>query len=107
MSPYTPVALVQTEQGVEIPIRVVSGASRNEIAGSRQGSLLVKTTAVPDKGKANRAIIELLAAELGLRKKDLDLVRGERHRNKCFLVRGTTTSVMEAKILSRIQPETE
>lgn len=107
MSAYTPVALVQTEQGVELPIRVVSGAARNEIAGSRQGSLLVRTTAIPEKGKANRAIIELLSAELGLRKKDLDLVRGERHRNKCFLVKGATTAVIEAKIQARMQPETE
>ena len=105
MSAYTPVALIQTEHGVEIPIRVVPGASRNEIGGSRQGALLVRTTAVPEKVKANRAIIELIAAALGLRKKDLDLIRGERHRNKCLLVKGARAAAIETKILSQIKPE--
>jgi len=105
VSSYTPVALVQTENGVELPIRVIPGASRNEIGGSREGALLVRITAAPEKGKANRAIVELLATAFDLRKKDLDLIRGERHRNKCFLLRGATLSGIEHKILSRINPE--
>ncbi|MGE4620215.1 MAG: DUF167 domain-containing protein [Planctomycetota bacterium] len=100
MSAYTPVALVQTKHGVELPVRAIPGASRNEIGGSREGALLVRITTAPEKGKANQAIIALLAEALDLRKKDLDLIRGERHRNKCFLLVGAELATIEEQILS-------
>ena len=102
MSSYTPVALVQTERGVELPVRAIAGASRNEIGGSREGALLVRVTTAPEKGKANRAIATLLADALGLCKKDLELIRGERHKNKCFLLQGAELSGIEQKLLTWI-----
>ena len=102
MSSYTPVALVQTERGVELPVRAIPGASRNEIGGSREGALLVRITTAPEKGKANRAIIDLLAEVLDLRKKDLVLIRGVRHKNKCFLLQGAELSGIEQKLLTWI-----
>ena len=98
MSSYTPVALVQTERGVELPVRAIPGASRNEIGGSREGALLVRITTAPEKGKANRAIIDLLAEVLGLRKKDLELIRGQRHKNKCFLLQGAKLSGIDERL---------
>ena len=102
MTSYTPVALVETERGVELPVRAIAGASRNEIGGSREGALLVRVTTAPEKGKANRAIATLLADALGLRKKDLELIRGERHKNKCFLLQGAELSGIEQKLLTWI-----
>jgi len=102
VSSYTPVALVQTERGVELPVRAIAGTSRNEIGGSREGALLVRVTTAPEKGKANHAIATLLADALGLRKKDLELIRGERHKNKCFLLQGAELSGIEQKLLTWI-----
>ena len=88
MSSYTPVALVQTEQGVELPVWAIAGSSRTEIGGVRDGSLIVRISSAAEKGKANRAIIDLLADVLELRKRDVVLMRGEHHRNKRMLLSG-------------------
>jgi uncharacterized protein YggU (UPF0235/DUF167 family) len=49
-------------------------------------SLSVKVTAAPDKGKANAAVITLLAKKLGIA--TLTLVKGETDRNKTFQFTG-------------------
>ena len=51
-------------------------------------SLAVKVTAVPDKGRANKAVIETLAKACRLPKSAFQLVSGETDRNKILLVTG-------------------
>ena len=58
----------------------------------------MRITTAPEKGKANRAIIDLLAEVLGLRKKDLELIRGQRHKNKCFLLQGAELSGIDERL---------
>jgi uncharacterized protein len=70
--------------GVLLDVTAIPKASRSEIAGFRNGALLVKVTAPPDKGKANVAIIALLAKAIGIPKSALELVSGETVRNKVF-----------------------
>ena len=74
-------------------VRVTPKASRNEVTGlytAAEGSvsLAVKVTAAPDKGKANAAVISLLAKKLGVAKSMLTLVKGETDRNKTFQFTG-------------------
>lgn len=47
-----------------------------------QAYLKVYVTAIPEKGKANKAIISLLAKKLDLAKSELELVYGEKDRRK-------------------------
>ena len=47
-------------------IRVTPRASANAVAGERDGALLVRVTASPVDGKANDAVIALLAKALGV-----------------------------------------
>ncbi|MDE0960914.1 MAG: DUF167 domain-containing protein [Planctomycetota bacterium] len=105
MSPYTPVSLIQTAQGVELPIRAMAGASRNEISGVRNGALVVRITTAPEKGQANRAIVELLAKTLEMRKKDLTWIRGERHRNKCILLCEADLTQVEQRLSEWTDPQ--
>ncbi len=49
-------------------------------------SMKVRITAVPDKGQANKAIIELLADFLNVAKSSIELLRGDTCRNKTFHV---------------------
>ena len=72
-----------------LAVRVTPKASRNEITGlytAADGavSLSVKVTAAPDKGKANAAVIKVLAKTLGLPNPPSILVKGETDRNKTF-----------------------
>jgi len=48
-------------------VRLVPRASRNAIAGVREGVLHVRVTAAPVNGAANRALLELLGKALRVR----------------------------------------
>jgi uncharacterized protein len=74
--------LLDTPRGLVLNIRATPKASRDEIAGLRNGALLVKVTAAPEKGKANAAVITLLAKTIGVPKSAFELVSGETDRNK-------------------------
>ena len=74
-------ALVDAEGGLEI--RVSPGASADAIILPAEGGVLaVRTTAPPEDGKANRAVLKLLAKALGRSASTLELVRGTTSRNK-------------------------
>ncbi len=62
-------------------LRVTPGA-RSEAIELGEGVLQVKVRAKPDDGKANRAVLELLADALGIGVSRLDLLRGATGRDK-------------------------
>lgn len=75
--------------GIELRIKVVPGASRSQIAGPLGNRLKVRVAAAPEGGKANRAIIDLLATWLGTAQ--VELIAGHGHAEKTVLVRGAAT----------------
>ena len=88
------IAIEPHPDGVILPVRAHAGARRNEIRGEQDGALKVSVTQAPEKGKANKAIIELLAKRLGLRKSQIELLSGETSPQKRFLVRAVTADVL-------------
>jgi uncharacterized protein len=74
--------LRNTPRGLVLSIRATPKAAKDEIAGIRNGALLVKVTAAPEKGKANAAVIGLFAKTIGVPKSAFDLVSGDTDRNK-------------------------
>jgi uncharacterized protein (TIGR00251 family) len=75
------------QEGTILPVRAKPGAKRNELIDERDSALLVGITAPPEHGKANEAIIELLASSLGLRRAQIELVGGHTAKIKRFLIR--------------------
>lgn len=71
--------------GAEINVRVTPKASRNAIV-AEDGTIRVYVTAVPEGGKANTAVVKLLAKALGVPKSRLTLIRGETARDKVFRI---------------------
>ena len=71
--------------GGEIAVRVTPRASRNAVERSDSG-IRVFVTAVPEGGRANAAVVKLLARALGVPKSSLRLVRGETGRDKVFRI---------------------
>lgn len=57
-------------------IKVVPGASRDQIVGWLGDALKIKVTAPPEKGKANEAVVTLLAKTLGVRCDTIEIVSG-------------------------------
>jgi uncharacterized protein len=71
-----------------LKVRVQSGASRNEIAGMRDGVVIVRVTAAPVEGKANKAACKLLAETCGIAPSSVEIVRGESRRDKVVRLGG-------------------
>jgi uncharacterized protein len=76
----------QVRGGIELRIKVVPGASRSEIVGVLADRLKVRIAAPPQRGKANAALLELLAAWLGTT--DLRLVAGHSGAQKTVHIAG-------------------
>lgn len=72
----------------DINVKIVPKSSRNEIIGEEESSYRIKVTAPPVDGKANRALISLLSKKLNTPKKDIEIIRGEKSRNKTVRVYG-------------------
>lgn len=89
-----------------LAVRVTPKASRDEVTGLRTAadgavSLAVKVTAPPDKGKANKAVIDAIAKAAGLPKSAFSVVSGETDRNKTLLVTGNPAG-LEALITLKL-----
>jgi uncharacterized protein YggU (UPF0235/DUF167 family) len=65
-------------------IKAKPGAREDRILGVRNGDLLVSVRAAPEGGKANEAIIKVLADALDLRKSDIILKAGAGSSHKTF-----------------------
>ena len=73
------------QPGTEIAVRVTPRAARNAVL--LDGDMIrVTVTVVPEDGKANAAVIKLLAKALGVAKSRLVLVRGASSRDKLFRI---------------------
>ncbi|MEE9201269.1 MAG: DUF167 domain-containing protein [Candidatus Brocadiales bacterium] len=81
----------KTKEGIIIPVKVQPGAKKNSIVGEWGGKLKLQVTAPPERGKANEAVVRLLASGLGLQKSRVRIVSGESSRDKRVLVEGVTS----------------
>ncbi len=80
----------QTAQGVTITVKVVPASSKTALAGILDGALKVKIAAQPEKGKANRQLIEFMASALGIKKKDITITAGQTNPLKQLLIANLT-----------------
>ncbi len=72
----------------QIRVRLTPRASRDEIAGWREGLLLVRVAAPPLAGEANTALERLLARGLRISKSAVRVVAGTRGREKTVAIEG-------------------
>lgn len=80
--------LVTTNSGVILSVRTQPGSSKNRIIGEYGGRLKLAVTAAPEKGKANKAVIELLADTLRIHESSIHIISGESSRDKRVLIEG-------------------
>ena len=81
-----------------LAVRVQPGASRAEIVGWHGDELRVRVTAPPDGGRANAAVVALLAERLRLPASSIALVRGARSRAKHFRVGALSAAAVRARL---------
>ena len=83
--------LSATVGGVRLAVRLTPRASHNRIEGivaeaDGRASLKISVTAVPEDGKANAALIALLAKSWRMPKRDFEIVAGHTDRRKTLLI---------------------
>ena len=83
------------EVSVTLKVRLQPRASRDEIDGLLGDALKIKVTAPPVEGRANKAVKKLLAVRLGLPPSQIEMIAGERSREKLLRISGISREEME------------
>lgn len=76
---------------MKISVKVIPGAKKEEVIDEGCDLLgmhhfKVKTSAIAEDGKANKAVIELLAKFFAVKKNAVKIISGEKARNKLFKI---------------------
>lgn len=90
----------RTATGVSLKLRVTPKARHTGIDGLRDGAdgplLAIAVNAPPDDGKANAAVIDVLATALGLPKSAIALAQGGKSRQKTLHITGSADDLAAA-----------
>ncbi len=84
------IAITGHDRGCVLTVKAQPGARQSGVLGERNGALRVAVTAAPERGKANEAIVGVLAGALGCKRSQISLLSGETSRDKRFLIEGMT-----------------
>ncbi len=79
-------------------VKVHARARRNELVGLQGDVLRIKVTAPPVEGKANQAVVELLAAHLRVPKSSIRIVSGEHAPLKLIEVAGLDSATVAERL---------
>ncbi|WP_457640978.1 DUF167 domain-containing protein [Persephonella sp.] len=69
---------------MQIKVKVKPNSKKNEIKEIEKNYYEIRVTVIPEKGKANKKVIELLSKYLKVPKSKIKLIRGETSREKVF-----------------------
>jgi uncharacterized protein (TIGR00251 family) len=89
---------VPTMNSCTLELKTIPNAPRDEIAGWLGDALKVKVHAPALEGRANDALLDFLAEKLGLHRRAVTLLRGDRSRHKVVRVEGLTLAGVKAAL---------
>ncbi len=88
----------------QVPVRVQPGARRNALLGRlASGEWKLAVTAPPEDGRANDAVVELLAGLLGVKRRQVSVARGATSRGKTIAVEGLEPREAEALLAAELE----
>ena len=80
-------------------LRVAPGAARPSVVGRHGEAWKLRVAAVPERGRANEAVLELLAETLALPRADVTLVSGAGSRDKIVELSGLGAEEIERRLV--------
>jgi uncharacterized protein (TIGR00251 family) len=86
-----------------VAVIVSPGASRSEIVGRHGDAWKVRVAAAPERGRANAALVELLASVLCVASSDVELRSGATSRRKMLEIRGLETGDVERRLAQAVK----
>ena len=94
-----------TRQGYLLRLTVVPGAQRTQVVGLYGDRLKVRLAAPPEKGAANRELLDFLARSLNLPKSSFKLTGGAQSRSKVVAVHDLSPDLGDR--LAHMVPESD
>lgn len=93
-----PLKIEPMRAGLRISLKVVPGSSRDRIVGPLGDALKVAVSAPPEGGKANAAVIKLLAERLGIAPGNISIQGGHSSPRKTVLIQGVDENTLRASL---------
>lgn len=88
----------EVDDGVIFTAKIVPGSSKNAVSGLLDGMVKIKISAAPEKGRANRCLIEFLAKKLCLKKNAVSIVSGQTNPIKSVRILGVSAETLLEKL---------
>lgn len=100
-------AVREVPGGVELAVFCQPRAARSALIGMHGGALKAKVKAPPVAGKANLALLDLIAEALGVPPARVTLISGEQSRNKRIRVAGVDGPTAAVALSAALAPLSE
>jgi uncharacterized protein len=84
--------------GIKFFAKIVPGSSKTAISGILNGMLKVKIAAPPEKGKANKCLLEFLAKQFGIKKNAMVIISGLTSAIKQIQINGVSLTEFRLKL---------
>ena len=86
------------KSSIRLQLRVSPGAACAQVVGRHGAAWKVRVTAAPEGGRANDAVLKLLAERLGLPRRALSIVSGQTGRDKVVRMAGIDSRETERRL---------
>jgi uncharacterized protein (TIGR00251 family) len=81
-----------------VRLRVSAGSRKTELAGRHGDGWKIRVSAPPEDGRANEAVLDVLAERVGLPRRALTIVSGQKSRDKVVEMTGIDADEAERKL---------
>jgi uncharacterized protein len=88
------------EGPIKLTLRVSPGARRSRVVGRQGTAWKIRVAAPPEDGRANDALVRLLAETLDLPRRDVEIVSGHGARDKIVALAGIGPDEIERRLAS-------
>ena len=102
LSGFTPHFHPHFTQMVTLQVKVVTGARANRVVGSYGDGIKIQVSAPPEDGKANKAVLQVLAGALKLKPSQIQIISGQSLPRKVIAIWGIDEQMLQTWIASLI-----
>jgi uncharacterized protein (TIGR00251 family) len=91
-------AVEEVNDGVVFMAKIVPGSSRTALCGLLDEMVKIKVSAAPEKGKANKCLLDFLVKQLGVKRNAVSIISGRTSTVKGVKVRGISVEQLLNKL---------
>jgi hypothetical protein len=96
--PANDVYRLVADDALEIAVHAQPGAGRTQVVGRHGDALKVRVAAPPEQGRANEALVALLATSFGVAPAKVELIAGPTSRQKRFRISGIDRDAVAQRV---------